>query len=59
MTAEGSIALPWEELFRPFLNYLTFGIDITIAVVIAISIIRGFIMYIIADYLVHFSLCIF
>jgi uncharacterized membrane protein len=46
MTAEESIAIPWEELLRPFLNYLTFGIDIAAGVVIAISIIRGFIMYI-------------
>jgi uncharacterized membrane protein len=46
MTAEGSIAVPWEELLRSFLNYLTFGIDIAAAIVIAISIIRGFIMYI-------------
>ncbi|MGC1930371.1 MAG: DUF1622 domain-containing protein [Candidatus Nitrosopolaris sp.] len=46
MTAQESIAPPWEELLRPFLNYLTFGIDIAAGVVIAISIIRGFIMYI-------------
>jgi uncharacterized membrane protein len=46
MTSEKSIPMPWEELFRPFLNYLILGIDITACVVIAISIIRGFIMYI-------------
>jgi uncharacterized membrane protein len=46
MPADESIAPPWVELLRPFLNYLTFGIDIAAAIVIAISIIRGFIMYI-------------
>ncbi len=46
MTFEKDIPLPWEELFRPFLNYLILGIDITSCIVIAISIIRGFIMYI-------------
>jgi uncharacterized membrane protein len=35
-----------EELFRPFLEYLTFGIDVAAGVVIAISVIRGFIMYV-------------
>ena len=34
-----------EELFRPFLQYLTLGIDVAAGVVIAISVIRGFIMY--------------
>jgi hypothetical protein len=46
MTAEESVSLLWEEAFRPILNYLTFGIDIAAGVVIAISIIRGFIKYI-------------
>jgi len=48
MTAEQSMQLPAltpEELFRPFLEYLTLGIDVAAGVVIAISIIRGFIMY--------------
>lgn len=35
-----------EELFRPFFQYLAVGIDVAAGVVIAISIIRGFIMYI-------------
>jgi uncharacterized membrane protein len=35
-----------EDLLKPFLGSLTFGIDITVGVVIAISIIRGFIMYV-------------
>ena len=34
------------ELFRPFLEYLTLGIDVAAGVVIAISVIRGFIMYV-------------
>jgi len=48
MRAEQSMQLPAltpEELFRPFLEYLTLGIDVAAGVVIAISIIRGFIMY--------------
>jgi len=36
---------PAIELFRSFLQYLTLGIDVAAGVVIAISIIRGFIMY--------------
>ena len=35
-----------EELLKPFLGSLAFGIDIAVGVVITISIIRGFIMYI-------------
>jgi hypothetical protein len=35
-----------EELLKPFLGSLTFGIDIAVGVVIAISVIRGFIMYV-------------
>jgi uncharacterized membrane protein len=35
-----------EDLLKPFLGALTFGIDIAVGVVIAISVIRGFIMYI-------------
>jgi uncharacterized membrane protein len=35
-----------EELLKPFLGSLVFGIDIAVGVVITISIIRGFIMYI-------------
>ena len=35
-----------EELIKPFLGYLTLGIDLAAGVVIAISIIRGFIMYV-------------
>jgi uncharacterized membrane protein len=46
MTAGESIVLPSEELLRPFLSYLAFGIDVVATVVIMISIIRGFIMYI-------------
>jgi uncharacterized membrane protein len=34
------------EAIRPFFGYLTFGIDIAAGVIIAISIIRGFIMYV-------------
>ena len=34
-----------EDLLRSFLQSLTFGIDIAVGVVIAISVIRGFIMY--------------
>jgi uncharacterized membrane protein len=39
-------ALTPEEFIRPFLGFLTLGIDVAAGVVIAISIIRGFIMYI-------------
>jgi uncharacterized membrane protein len=35
-----------EDLLKPFLGSLAFGIDIAVGVVIAISVIRGFIMYI-------------
>jgi hypothetical protein len=35
-----------EDLLKPFLGYLTLGIDIAVGVVIAISVIRGFIMYV-------------
>jgi uncharacterized membrane protein len=35
-----------EDLLKPFLGSLTFGIDIAVGVVIAISVIRGFIMYV-------------
>lgn len=33
------------EMIRPFLEYLTLVIDVTAGIVIAISIIRGFIMF--------------
>jgi uncharacterized membrane protein len=39
-------AIPLEDFIRHFLEYLTLGIDIAVGVVIAISIIRGFIMYV-------------
>lgn len=39
-------AIPLEDFIRHFLGYLTLGIDIAVGVVIAISIIRGFIMYV-------------
>jgi uncharacterized membrane protein len=35
-----------EDLLKLFLGSLTFGIDIAVGVVIAISVIRGFIMYV-------------
>jgi uncharacterized membrane protein len=35
-----------EDLLKPFLGSLMFGIDIAVGVVIAISVIRGFIMYV-------------
>jgi uncharacterized membrane protein len=35
-----------EDLLKPFLGSLAFGIDVAVGVVIAISVIRGFIMYI-------------
>ena len=35
-----------EDLLKPFLGSFTFGIDIAVGVVIAISVIRGFIMYV-------------
>jgi uncharacterized membrane protein len=35
-----------EDLLKPFLGSLTFGIDVAVGVVIAISVIRGFIMYV-------------
>jgi uncharacterized membrane protein len=34
-----------EELIQPFLNYLTVAIDVIAGIVIAISISRGFIMF--------------
>ena len=40
-----SIPLTVEELVRPFLQYLTIIIEIAAGMVIAISIIRGFIMF--------------
>jgi uncharacterized membrane protein len=40
-----SLPLTVEELIGPFLQYLTIVIDIVAAIVIAISIIRGFIMF--------------
>jgi uncharacterized membrane protein len=40
-----SVPLTPEQLVRPFLEYLTIGIDVAAGVVIAISIIRGFIMF--------------
>jgi uncharacterized membrane protein len=39
-------AMTPEDLYRSFLGSLTFGIDIAVGIVIAISIIRGFIMYV-------------
>jgi uncharacterized membrane protein len=41
-----SVPLSPEQVIRPFLEYLTIGIDVAAGVVIAISIIRGFIMFI-------------
>ena len=41
-----AVPLTLEELIRPFLGYLTIVIDIAAGIVIAISIIRGFIMFI-------------
>jgi uncharacterized membrane protein len=38
-------AIPLEEFIRHFLESLTLAIDIAVGVVIAISITRGFIMY--------------
>jgi uncharacterized membrane protein len=38
--------IPLEEFIRHFLESLTLAIDIAVGVVIAISIIRGFIMYV-------------
>ena len=35
-----------EDILKPFLGSLAFGIDIAVGVVIAISVIRGFIMYV-------------
>ena len=40
------IPLTPEDLLKPFLGSLAFGIDIAVGVVIAISVIRGFIMYV-------------
>ncbi|MFL6405499.1 MAG: DUF1622 domain-containing protein [Nitrososphaeraceae archaeon] len=40
-----SVPLTPEQLIRPFLEYLTVGIDVVAGIVIAISIIRGFIMF--------------
>ena len=34
-----------EDLIRPFLEYLTLIIDVAAGIVIAISVTRGFIMY--------------
>jgi uncharacterized membrane protein len=39
-------ALTPEEIIRSFLGSLTLGIDVAAGVVIAISVIRGFIMYV-------------
>ena len=39
-------AMPLEDFVRHFLESLTLGIDIAVGVIIAISIIRGFIMYV-------------
>jgi uncharacterized membrane protein len=39
-------SLPLEEVMRPFFAIITFGIDIAVGVIIAISVIRGFIMYV-------------
>jgi uncharacterized membrane protein len=39
-------AITPEDLLRAFLGSITFGIDIAVGIVIAISIIRGFIMYV-------------
>jgi uncharacterized membrane protein len=39
-------AIPLEDFIRHFLESLTLAIDIAVGVVIAISIIRGFIMYV-------------
>ena len=41
-----AVPLTLEELIRPFLGYLTIVIDTAAGIVIAISIIRGFIMFI-------------
>ena len=38
--------MPLEDFVRHFLNSLTLGIDIAVGVIIAISIIRGVIMYV-------------
>ena len=35
-----------EDLLKTFLGSLTFGIDIAVGLVVAISVIRGFIMYV-------------
>jgi len=40
-----TVSLTSEQVFRPVLEYLTFGIDFAAGIVIAISIIRGFIMF--------------
>lgn len=45
MTSTAPIIAP-EDLLKPFLGSLASGIDIAAGVVIAISVIRGFIMYI-------------
>ena len=39
-------AMPLEDFVSHFLESLTLGIDIAVGVIIAISIIRGFIMYV-------------
>ena len=41
--------MPLEDFVRHFLDSLTLGIDIAVGVIIAISIIRGFIMYVKTD----------
>jgi len=40
------LPLTSEDLLKPFLGSLAFGIDVAVGVVIAISVIRGFIMYV-------------
>ena len=40
------LSLTPEDLLKPFLGSLAFGIDVAVGVVIAISVIRGFIMYV-------------
>jgi len=48
MVAEGqiqSVPLTPEQLIEPFLHYVAIGTDLIAGIVIAISIIRGFIMF--------------
>ena len=40
-----SVPVTPEQLIRPFLEYITLGTDVAAGIVIAISIIRGFIMF--------------